>query len=501
MKAKRSPAKARRTAAHLARTARRKSIPKVKAPQPNEVVLEGLEQLNPRAAGIDIGSQENYVCVPAHLIPPGQMAVRAFGVFTPDMDATVEWLQACGITTVAMEATGIFWMSLYDKLEEAGIDVVLVEPSSVKHVPGRKSDVMDCQWLQRLHSYGLLRASFRPAAPVRRLRTLTRQRAEIVCRASSHIQEMQKALVQMNVQLHLVVSDINGETGLRIIEAILQGQRDPKVLVQLRDKRCKKSTVAEMEAALKGNYNEDLLFVLAQTLEAWKFCQKQLAECDEQLRKMLKDFPTAPVMALPELPPKHVPPSQDETTQKGKRKRAGGNNALGMELGWLGEQLARICGVDLTAVCGLNLLSVLMLIAEIGVDMSRWRSAKAFCSWLGLCPGTKISGGRILSRKTRRVVNRASLILRIAAMTLGRSDTWLGRFYRRKMAHLGKPKAITATARKLACVIYHMLKYRENYVPIDVAIYDLQARERQQRRLRSQAAELGFELVPRSQVA
>jgi transposase len=501
MKAKRSPAKASRKAAHLARKARRKSIRKVKAPQINEVVLEGLEQIQPRAAGIDVGSKENYVCVPAHLVKPGEETVRAFGVFTPDMDATVEWLQACGITTVAMEATGIYWVSLYDKLEAVGIEVVLVEPSSVKHVPGRKSDVMDCQWLQRLHSYGLLRASFRPAAPVRKLRTLTRQRAEVVCRASAHIEEMQKAMVQMNVQLHLVVSDINGETGLRIIEAILQGERDPEVLVRLRDKRCKKSTVAEMEAALKGNYTEELLFVLGQTLEAWKFCQKQLAECDEQVVKLLKDFPSAPVVAVAEPPPRQVPPSQDESTKKNKRKRAGGNNALGMELGWLGEQLARICGVDLTAVCGLNLLSVLMLIAEIGVDMSRWRSAKAFCSWLGLCPGTKISGGRILSRRSRHVVSRASLILRMAAMALGRSDTWLGRFYRRKKAHLGAPKAITATARKLACVIYHMLKYRENYVPLDVAIYDLQAQERRQQQLRNQAAELGFELVPKKQVA
>ncbi|HEY2952638.1 MAG TPA: transposase, partial [Verrucomicrobiae bacterium] len=244
-----------------------------------------------------------------------------------------------------------------------------------------------------------------------------------------------------------------------------------------------------MTAGLKGHYTEEGLFVLRQSLECWKFYQNQLEQCDEQIQRVVAKIPTAKPASLP-VPPKPVPAAAPEANPK-KKKPAGGNNTLRVDLDKLGEQLQRICGVNLAAVCGLNLLSVLMLIAEIGVDMSRWRNAKAFSSWLGLCPGLKISGGRVLSRRTRKVVNRASVILRVAVLAIGRTDTWLGRFYRRKKAHLGAPKAITATARKLACVVYHLLKYREEYVPLDVAVYELKAAEAHQRRLRRDAAELG----------
>ena len=474
-------------------------LKKVRAPQINAAVLEGLERINLRAAGIDVGSTQHYVAVPAHTVQAGQPTVRAFGVFTEELDASVQWLKDCGITTVAMEATGIYWMALYDKLETAGLEVVLVEPHSVKQVPGRKSDVLDCQWLQQLHTYGLLRASFRPDEPIRRLRTLTRQRLEIVQAAAACQQHMQHALVPMNLQLHLVVSDIIGETGLRIVEAILAGQHDPEALVKLRDPRCKKSTVAEMKAALTGHYTEEGLFVLQQSLDGWKFYQNQLQQCDERVEGVLAQMPTARPATLP-VPPKPVPPASATTAQK-KKKITGGNNALSVDADKLNQQLQRICGVNLMAVCGLNVLSVLMLIAEIGVDMSRWPNAKAFCSWLGLCPALKISGGRVLSRRTRKVVNRASVILRVAALAIGRTDSWLGRFYRRKKAHLGAPKAITATARKLACVVYHLLKYQEDYVPLDVAIYEMKAAEARHRRLRREAAELGLELVEKKQAA
>ena len=487
-------------AAGLAKVGHRKArqVKRVKAPRVQEAALEGLDTINLHAAGIDIGSQENFVAVPAHSVKADEPTVRSFGVFTWEQDALVEWLKACQISTVAMEATGEYWMALYDKIEAAGIALVLVEPRSVKQVPGRKSDVLDCQWLQKLHTYGLLSGSFRPDAAIRRLRTLTRHRLELVQNGAACLQHIEKAMIQMNLQLHLVVSDIQGDTGLRILEAILMGERDPKELVKLRDPRCKKSTVNEMEAALKGHYTDEGLFIVSQSLENWKHYQKQLQACDQELERALAALPTAKPATLP-VPAKPVAPAPE--TKKPKRRSGQGNNELNLEREKVSAQLQRICGVDLMNVCGLNLLSVLMLIAEIGVDMSRWRSAKAFCSWLGLCPGAKISGGKVLSRRTRRVVNRASVILRVAALAVGRTDSWLGRFYRRKKAHLGAPKAITATARKLACVIYHMLKYQENYVPLDVAIWELKAAEQRQRRLRREAEELGFKLVEKETAA
>jgi len=425
--------------------------------------LEGLKQINLYAGGVDIGSAENYVCVPAHAVKAGEPTVQRFGVFTQDHDALVEWLLACKVTTVAMEATGSYWLTLFDKLEEAGIEVVLVDPYSVKAMPGRKSDVLDCQWLQQLHTYGLLRPAFRPDRHTRRLRTLTRQRVELTRSLGQHVSQMEKALLEMNVQLGLVVSDIDGETGLRIIDAILAGERDPDQLVKLRDRRIKKSTVSEMKAALAGHYSDEHLLVLRQNLEAWRFYGQQLEVCDQQIVRVLESFPLAKTKAVNAMPPRAVPAAKTYVLKtKGKSK-----NAPQVDLVNLLGLLKGICGVDLMAVTGLNIISVLMLLGEIGVDMSRWRSAKAFSSWLGLCPGTKISGGKVLSRRTRHVVNRAAVVLRVAAMSVGRSDSWLGRFYRRKKAHLGGPKAITATARKMACIIYHMLKYQDAYVPID----------------------------------
>ena len=471
-----------------------------KVRKPKAAAIEALEQINLHAAGIDVGSAQNFVCVPAQAVKSDQSNVRSFGAFTKNLDDLVEWLKECSVTTAAMEATGIYWMSLYDKLEAAGIEVVLVDPHSVKHVPGRKTDVLDCQWLQQLHTYGLLRGAFRPEASVRRLRVLCRHRADLVCEGSSHLQQAQKALVQMNVQLPLVVSDINGETGLRIIEAILAGERSPHVLVQLRDPRVKKSTVSEMEAALTGQYTEEHLFTLRQNIEGWKFYQGQLQQCDRQIEAALKAMASASKLDVPEAPPKPVPPALPGSpgAKKKRQRPLHGNNAPTVDFS---EQIRRICGVDLMKICGLNLLSVLMLIAEIGVDMSQWRSAKAFSSWLGLCPGSKISGGKHLSRRTRHVVNRASILFRMAALAAGQTDTWIGRFYRRKKAHLGAPKAITATAHKIACVVYHMLKYQEEFLPLDVTIYELKAQERRMRNLRKQAEELGYELIERKEAA
>ena len=462
--------------------------------------LESLKQINLHAAGIDIGSAENYLAVPGQAVKGGEPTVRCFGVTSPEHDAAVEWLRGCGITTVAMEATGIYWITLYDKIEAAGMTVVLVDPHHVKAMPGRKSDVLDCQWLQQLHTYGLLRGAFRPDGATRRLRTLTRQRGELVATSASHQEQMQKALIEMNVQLHQVVSDIDGETGLRIIQAIVGGERDPKELVKLRDPRIRKSTVAEMEAALKGHYREELVFVLQQNLESWRFYRQQLEACDRRILRTLESFPLAapkPVSPKPEPPvPLAVKPAKEYVLKKKSLGR--GKNAPTVDLVGV---LQRICGVNLMAVSGLNVLSVLMLIGEIGVDMSRWRSAKAFCSWLGLCPGTKISGGKVLSRRSRRVVNRASVLLRVVAVAVGRSETWLGRFYRRKKAHLGAPKAVTATARKLACIIYHLLKYQDAFVPVNEAEYEAKAKAQRIAHLRREAKRMGLDLVDSEKAA
>jgi len=468
--------------------------------KPAPVPAKPLEDLTPvhrRAAGIDVGSAENYVAIPVEGLAPGESAVRVFGVFSAQQDALVEWLQQHQITTVAMEATGGYWLSLYDKLEAAGIEVYLVDPHGVKAVPGRKSDWLDCQWLQKLHTYGLLAKAFRPDLPVRRLRTLTRQRAELVCGGVVHQHHMDKALVAMNLHLSLVVSDLVGDTGLRILQALLEGRRDPKELVQLRDVRCTKSSVAEMEAALSGSYDPEQLFVLQQSLESWPFYQKQMAQCDPRIEQALATIPKAPpVLKTPPLRP--IPAAAEATATKRPKRPRAGNNAPTLDFS---QALIRICGMDLMKVCGLNVLSVLMLIGEIGVDMSRWRSARAFCSWLGLCPGTKISGGKVLSRRTRKVNNRAATLLRLAAWAAGRTDTWIGRFYRRIKARRGAPKAVTATARKLACVIYHLLKYQEEFVLLDTKIYEAKAKTQRLSRLKKEAQAMGCELVELQEVA
>ena len=468
--------------------------------QPASVPAKSLDELTPihrRAAGIDVGSAENYAAIPAEGLAAGESPVRVFGVFSAEQDALVEWLQQHQITTVAMEATGIYWLSLYDKLESAGLEVYLVDPHGVKAVPGRKSDWLDCQWLQKLHTYGLLAKAFRPDLPVRRLRTLTRQRAELVCCGVVHQHHMDKALVAMNLHLSLAVSDVVGDTGLRIIQAILEGQREPKELVKLRDGRCKKTSLAEMEAALTGTYDEEQLFILRQSLESWQFYQKQMDQCDQRIEKALAAIPKA-APATKVLPLKPIPAEANAKATKRPKRPQKGNNAPAIDFT---QALLRICGMDLMKVCGLNLLSVLMLIGEIGVDMSPWRSARAFCSWLGLCPGAKISGGKVLSRRTRKVNNRAATILRLAAWAAGRTDTWIGRFYRRIKAKRGAPKAVTATARKLACVIYHLLKYQEEFVLLNTEVYEAKAKRHRLSRLQKEAQAMGYDLIEYQQVA
>ena len=458
----------------------------------------GMPVVHPHAAGVDIGATEHFVCVPEDAVAAGQSPVRSFSAFTEDLDKLVEWLQECKVQTVALESTGVYWIPLCQKLEAAGLEVVLANARHLRQVPGRKTDVKDCQWLQRLHSYGLLSGSFRPADQFCRLRTLMRHRENLVEGCGQQVQHMQRALNYMNVHLHHAVSDLNGETGLRILDAILAGQRDPKELVALRDPRIKRSTPEEMEAALRGDWREEHLFILRQAREAYRFLEDQISQCDKQIEQVLAQVIVEPCRLPAEDPP--VNPVAEPEPKDKKKKHKIRKTGLGLKKD-LTSELQRICGVDLTQVIGLNVLSVMIILSEIGVDMSRWRNAKAFSSWLGLNPGNKISGGKILRSRTPHVVNRVSLLLRTLATAVGRSDTWLGLFHRRMRSRLGPAGANTATARKLACVIYHLLKYKEAYIDVDVLIYSERIQRQRLGRLRKNAQELGYQLVPMEQAA
>jgi transposase len=449
--------------------------------------------VNPHAAGIDVGATAHWVCVPEDAVAAQESPVREFGAYTSDLDQLVEWLRKCGVRTVVMESTSVYWIPLFQKLEAAELEVLLVNARHVRHVPGRKSDCKDCQWLQRLHSYGLLNGSFRPTDDICRLRTLMRHRDSLTKACAQQVQHMQKALNYMNIHLHHAVSALHGETGLRILDAILAGERDPKNLVKLRDAQITRSTVEEMEEALKGDWREEELFVLRQSLENYRHLLKQMESCEGEVEKALSKVLINPAVVEESARPKNPVAKKPQGQPKPKKFRilkAG----TGMKRD-VRQELIRICGIDLMRVVGLNMLSVLIIISEIGVDMSRWRSAKAFASWLGLSPGNKISGGRILSSRTMPVANRVSILLRNLGPVVGRTDTWLGIFHRRMRARLGPAGANTATARKLACIIYHMLKYKEDYIDVDCLLYQERMRKSRISKLNKQAEELGYQLV------
>jgi transposase len=437
-----------------------------------------LARINPNAAGIDCGSDTHYVAVASDRDPT---PVRAFKAFTADLHRLADWLTACGVTSAAMESTGVYWIPLYEILEARGIDVVLVNARHVKNVPGRKTDVVDCQWLQELHSVGLLRGSFRPTAAIAALRAYLRHRETLVQSATTHIQRMQKALIQMNLQLSIVISDITGVTGLRILRDIIAGQTDPDALAQHRDHRCQASE-AEITAALTGHYRPEHVFVLQQNLALFDVYQAQVAACDTAIE--------AHILTLAAQAPGPRGPVPAPRTRKKPR-----NNEPRFEIR---TPLHHLTGVDLTQIDAIGPYSALRLVAEIGTDMSRWPTEKHFTSWLTLAPHNKISGGRLLSSKTQPSANRAATILRLAAMNLGRTDTALGAFYRRLAYRIGKAKAITATARKLAIVVYRTLKDGLVYQDPGAAAYDAHHRLRVLRRLRQRAAHLGFSLLNRA---
>jgi len=434
----------------------------------------GLQVVHPKAAGIDIGNEEHWVAVAPDLDPE---PVQSFGCFTQDLQEMADWLVRIGIDTVAMQSTGVYWIALYDILAERGIRVFVVNASDTKNLPGRKTDIQECQWLLKLHAYGLLRNSFRPEEEILVMRTYWRQRQQHIGDASRCIQHMQKVLTQMNVQLANAISDISGTTGQAIVSAILAGERDPRTLAKLRDPRIKASE-ATVAKSLQGNWRPELLFVLQQEQESYRSFQTKIAECDWQLQQ---HYATMEAKADPQ-----------ELAPLPRDKRAHGNVPVGFDLR---EELYRTTGVDLTAIDGLNVLTVQTLIAEVGWDMNRFATEAHFVSFLGLSPRNKISGGKVVGREQQKTKNRAGTALRLVAGTLLKSDTYLGAQYRRLRTKLGAPKARKAMANKLARIAYRMLKYGEQYVDKGKEFYEQKYRQLQIRMLTKKANELGLQLV------
>ena len=455
--------------------------PRRQSPRPRPTTSSALDRLNLHAAGIDIGAESHWIAVPED---SSETPVREFRAFTGDLLTLADWLTACGITTVAMESTGVYWIPLFEILEERGFEVILVDARHVRNVTGRKTDVLDCQWIQTLHTYGLLRGAFRPADDICVLRAYLRQRDLLVTLGATHIQHMQKALTLMNLKLQHVLSDITGVTGLRIVTAILAGEHDPATLAALRDYRCQR-TEADIAAALTGHYRPEHLFALRQAYALYQECQRLLAECDAAIDALLQTFdidPRAKDVSLP-------PPS--------KRTRPPKNGAAFDAR----ARVYQLTGVDVAAIGGLNGTSALALLSGTGTDMTRWASDKHFASWMGICPGNKKSGGKILSGRTKPCANRAAAIFRMAAYSVHHSTCALGAYYRRMRARLGAPKAITATAHKIARLYYAMLRTKTDYVSIGQAAYDQRYQERRVTTLARQARELGYTLVPQPAAA
>ncbi len=433
-----------------------------------------LPTVHAHAAGLDVGSTFHVVAVSAEL---SEDPVRTFRSFTGDLHRLAEWLRSVGITTIAMESTGVYWIPVFEILEARGFEVLLVNARDVKNVPGRKTDVNDAQWLQRLHQFGLLRGSFRPHESMIRLRALLRHRERLIDSGATHIQLMQKALMQMNVQLHHVVTDITGVTGMKIIRGIVSGEHDARTLANNRDVRCKESVETICEA-LAGNYRSEHVFALRHALELYEFIHTKIAETDSETEAVLHALNST--RSTPAVPIPRVRHSKGRNEPQFDVRGA----------------LYIMLGADLSQIHGLGPYTVLRLISECGDDMSKWPTVKHFTSWLTLAPGNKISGGRVLSSKTRRSSNRAAALLRIAAVNIGKTETALGAFYRRLAARIGKAKAVTATARKLAVLFYNALRFGQHYADPGANYYEERYRQRVLANLQRRANQMGFVLIP-----
>src|SRR5215469_2809084 len=436
-----------------------------------------LEVVHPQAAGIDIGNESHYVAVPPKLDP---QPVRCFGCTTAELKKMAEWLTRCGIRTVALQSTGVYWIAVYDILEQAGLEVYLVNARDTKNLPGRKTDVQESQWLMKLHTYGLLRNSFRPSREIRILRTYWRQRQDLVQAAGEHVQRMQKVLTQMNIQLANVISDISGMTGQVIIKAILNGERDPRELAAYRDRRVQ-ATEEEIARSLEGNWQDDLLFVLRQEQAGYEFCQKQMAECDRQLEQYLQEMEDRSQGA--------VLPAEK---RKSRLRKKTGKNAPGFDVRAL---LFRMTGVDLPQIDGIEVMTAMTVFSEVGWDMSKWKTENHFVSWLKLCPNNMIRGGKIIGKDRMPTNNRATTALRMSARSLRLSDSYLGAQFRRLRSRLGAPVATKAMAAKLARLVYHMLRHGMKYVDKGAEVYEFQHRQHQINSLKQKAAMLGFQVT------
>lgn len=453
--------------------AQRNRLLNVKSPQSPQA----LSLTHPNAAGIDIGSAGHFVAVPPDR---DDEPVREFASFTADLEHLADWLQTCGIDTVAMESTGVYWIPLYELLDARGFTVLLVNARHVKNVSGRKSDVLDCQWLQQLTSYGLLHGAFRPADAVCVLRSLSRQRDMLLRSQSRHVLHMQKALTQMNIQLANVISDIAGDTGQRILRAIIAGERDGRVLAAMKDRRIHAS-VDDIAKSLQGNWRAEHLFALKQAFALFDFYGTQLIECDREIEAQLQSLCV-------------------HGGSPAKDKKRGGRSRHAPQFD-LRERLFGMCGVDLTRIDGINVTTALAVVSETGADMSRFPSVGHFASWLGLCPGTRITGGKVMSAKTKRCANRAAQALRMAASSLRTSQSALGAYFRRMCARMDKPKAIAAAAHKLARLIYTMLTKGEEYTDQGQEYYEERYRQRVLHHLSRRAEKMGMKLVASEQLA
>jgi len=440
---------------------------------------QSVSVFQPNAAGIDIGAREIYVAVPSDR---DEHPVRQCGTFTGDLHQMAEWLVRCGITTAAMESTGVYWIPVYDVLEQHGIQPCLVNPRNMKNVPGKRTDFHECQWIQHLHSLGLLHSAFRPDGDVCAVRSLMRHRNDLVQMASQHVQHMQKALTQMNVQFQHVISDITGLTGLAILDAIVAGQRDPAVLAQLRDPRIQASEET-IRKSLEGNWRAEHILALKQRLALYRSYRDQIQDCDREIEKLVAAFE-------PKVDPEQKPLPVDRKQKQRRRKKRSGSLDFDMR-----SEAYKLFGVDLTQIPGLMML-VFMLFSEVGRDMSRWPTAAHFVSWLGLCPDNDISGGKVLWRGARRTKNRAGTLFRLAAHSLHRDQTPMGDYLRRMKAKMGPAAATTATAHKIAIIFYTLVKKQAEYDASLWAQRDATREKRLEARLRKQAMQRGYKLVP-----
>jgi transposase len=451
------------------------------ATTPDEVYpFDGLVRIQPFAAGLDIGAHEIAACVPGG---EQTQVVRIFGNYTDDLRSLADWLQSHAIRSIAMESTGIYWVPLFELLEERGFQCCLISATSIKRFPGRKSDILDCQWIQTLHSYGLLADSFRPDADLVALRTLLRHRSQLIEHRSPHILHMQKALLYMNIQLSQVLSDVMGETGQRIVRAIVDGERNPMKLAALRNSRCKKDE-AEIAKALTGTWRTEHLFILQQSLTLYDFYTRQIESCDAEIERTYStirpDWDAPSAADLPSLHKQNGPNHGKNSPRKVQVR----------------SHLLRITGVDLLAIPGISATLAQIIISEVGSDLSRFPTSKDFCSWLGLAPHNDISGGKVLRSYRLKNHNRAGQALIQAAAAVGRSDTIYGAFYRRLKGRIGPSQALIATAHKIARVIYTMLKNKTQYHTVSANEYQQQFREREIAYLQKKAAKLGFSLSP-----